>query len=278
MTRRRDFLLLAPALLLARAAHSAPPSVPGPQGGLARVRLGKAEHAPKAWHDGRRLLVRRERGEWVAILGVPLAAQPKAELPVEVERADGTRETRVVRVVHKKYAMQHLTMDPGVADFPPEQLARFEQEREHLRRVLRTFSEQGPATLSLRQPVEGRRSGSFGSRRVINNTPRNPHQGMDIGAAEGAPIAATAAGRVIDTGNYLFLGNTVVLDHGQGLLSLYSHLSAVDVNLGDAVKAGTTIGKVGMTGRATGPHLHFSVYLNAVAVDPEIFLPKILNP
>ena len=273
---RRAFLWLT---LVVGVAHAAPPApVAGPQGGIARVRLGKAEQAPKAIHDGRRLLVRRERGEWVAILGVPLAAQPKTELPIEVERADGARETRVVRVVHRKYATQHLTLDPGVADFPPEQLSRFEQERDHLRRVLRTFSEQGPASLSLRQPVEGRRSGSFGSRRVINNTPRNPHQGMDISAAEGTPIAATAARRVIDTGNYLFLGNTVVIDHGQGLLSLYSHMSAVDVNLGDAVKAGAAIGKVGMTGRATGPHLHFSVYLNAVAVDPEIFLPKISNP
>lgn len=276
MITRRAFLVVTLVVGVAHAALPAP--VAGPQGGIARLRLGKAEQAPKAIHDGRRLLVRRERGEWVAILGVPLAAQPKAELPVEVERADGTRETRVVRVVHKKYITQHLTMDPGVADFPPDQLSRFEQERDHLRRVLRTFSERGPASLSLRQPVEGRRSGSFGMRRVINNTARNPHQGMDISAAEGTRIAATAAGRVIDTGNYLFLGNTVVLDHGQGMLSLYSHLSEVDVNLGDAVKAGAAIGKVGMTGRATGPHLHFSVYLNAVAVDPEIFLPKISNP
>jgi murein DD-endopeptidase MepM/ murein hydrolase activator NlpD len=279
LTRRRTFLFLAPALLLAKLAHPAQPSAASaPQGGLARIRLGKAGAAPKAWLDGRRLLVRRERGQWVAIVGIPLIAQPKSILSVEVEYADGRRETRAVRVVEKKYVTQHITMDPGVADFPPDQLQRFEQEREHLRQVLRTFSEAGPASLALHQPVEGRRSGSFGSRRVINGVPRNPHQGMDIGAGEGAPIAAAAAGRVIDSGDYLFLGRTVVLDHGQGLLSLYSHLSAVDTAPGEVVKAGATIGKVGMTGRATGPHLHFSVYLNAVAVDPEIFLPAASTP
>jgi murein DD-endopeptidase MepM/ murein hydrolase activator NlpD len=279
LTRRRTFLFLAPALLLAGLAHPAQPSAaPAPQGGLARIRLGKAGAAPKAWLDGRRLLVRRERGQWVAIVGIPLIAQPRSILSVEVEYADGGRETRALRVVEKKYATQHITMDPGVADFPPDQLQRFEQEREHLRQVLRTFSEAGPASLSLRQPVEGRRSGSYGSRRVINGVPRNPHQGMDISAGEGTPIAAAAAGRVIDSGDYLFLGRTVVLDHGQGLLSLYSHLSAVDTAPGEFVKAGAAIGRVGMTGRATGPHLHFSVYLNAVAVDPEIFLPAASTP
>jgi len=127
-------------------------------------------------------------------------------------------------------------------------------------------------------PVDGRRSGSFGMRRIIIGMARSPHGGLDIVAPEGTPVAATATGRVLDTGEYLFLGRTIILDHGQGLLSLYAHLSSVDVAAGDTVALGTPIGKVGTTGRVTGPHLHFSVYLNAASVDPAIFLPAASSP
>jgi murein DD-endopeptidase MepM/ murein hydrolase activator NlpD len=279
--RRRSFLLAAPALLLvppalllarpALAAKRKPPvAVPG---GVARVTLAAGDPAPKAHLDGIRLLVRREKNEWVALAGVPLSAKVGSTLKVEVDFASGKRQVRPVKVVDKKYLTQHLTVAPGQADLPEDMVLRYQKEREHLAQVLRTYTEPGPESLALLQPVPGRRSGSFGLRRVINGMPRSPHGGLDIAAPEGMPIVATAAGRVADSGDYLFLGNTLVLDHGQGMLSLYSHLSAIDVAVGATVPAGAPIGKVGATGRATGPHLHFSVYLNAASVDPAIFLP-----
>jgi murein DD-endopeptidase MepM/ murein hydrolase activator NlpD len=270
--RRRLLLLLTPALLLAFPALAAPDASTAPPGGIARLRLGTAEAPPAAYLDGQRLMVRREGGEWIAIAGVPLSAKAGAKLKVEVDFGGGRREVRRVAVVDKKYATQHLSVPPDQAELPPEQVARYQREREHLVKVLSTFTEPVPEGLDMLQPVDGRRSGSFGLRRIINGMPRSPHGGMDIAAPAGTPIAAPRAGRVIDAGDYLFLGNTVVLDHGAGLLTLYAHLSAIDVAPGDAVAAGATIGKVGNTGRATGPHLHFSVYLNSVSVDPAIFL------
>jgi murein DD-endopeptidase MepM/ murein hydrolase activator NlpD len=271
--RRRSFLLLAPALLLAAPALPAPAAAVAAPGRVARLRLGTADPSPTAQLDGRRLLVRRERGQWVALAGIPLSAKAASTLSVEVTYGDGRLEVRRVTVVDRKYRIQYLSVEADQADLPAEQLARYEQEREHLAKVLRTFTEAGPASLALLQPVAGRRSGSFGSRRVINGVARSPHGGLDIAAPEGTPIAAAGAGRVIDAGEYLFLGRTIVLDHGQGLLTLYSHLSAIDAAAGETVAAGATIGKVGATGRATGPHLHFSTYLNAAAVDPALFLP-----
>jgi murein DD-endopeptidase MepM/ murein hydrolase activator NlpD len=276
--RRRLFLLLTPALLLARPALAAKPKPPvAVPGGVARLTLAAGDPAPKAHLDGARLLVRREKNEWVALAGVPLSAKPGSTVKVEVDFANGKRQVRSVKVVDKKYLTQHLSVAPDQAELPAEMLARYQQEREHLAQVLRTFTETGPDSLALLQPVPGRRSGSFGLRRVINGMPRSPHSGLDIAAPEGTPVVATAPGRVADSGEYLFLGRTLVLDHGQGMLSLYSHLSAIDVEAGATVPAGAPIGKVGATGRATGPHLHFSVYLNAVSVDPAIFLPGETN-
>jgi murein DD-endopeptidase MepM/ murein hydrolase activator NlpD len=268
--RRRSLLLLA-ALLPAFPAlpADAPAAAPGR---VARVSLGTAEPVPQAYLDGRRLMVRRERGEWVALAGIPLSAKARSTLSLEVYYGGGKSEVRPVKVVAKRYLTQRLSVPADQAELPAEQVARYQQERVHFAQVLSTFSEAGPADLVLQQPVPGHRSGSFGLRRIINGMARSPHSGLDIAAPEGAPVAAARAGRVLDAGEYLFLGRTLVLDHGQGLLTLYAHLSALDVAAGESVPAGATIGKVGATGRATGPHLHFSVYLNAAAVDPAFFL------
>ena len=242
-------------------------------GRVAQLRLGTAAQPPKAHYDGRRLLVRQERGEWIALAGIPLSVKPGSTVPVEIDYGAGRREVRKLSVLPWKYQEQRLEMPVEQADLPPEQLVRYEKERVHLANVLRTYTETGPAALALLQPVPGPRSSSFGLRRVINGVARSPHGGLDIAAPTGTPVLAAAPGRVLDAGEYLFLGKTIILDHGQGLLTLYSHLNAMQVGPGAEVAAGATIGEVGTTGRSTGPHLHFSVYLNAASVDPAIFLP-----
>jgi len=219
------------------------------------------------------VLVVRDGGEWIALVGIALATKPGSKLRVKSERADGSVEQFEITVARKTYASQHLKVPPGQVELSPEDLARYERERAHLAGVIKTFTEEPPSSLAMVQPTPGVRSSSFGLRRYFNGQARNPHNGMDIAAPEGTPVVAAGAGRVIDVGDYFFSGRTIIMDHGAGMLSLYSHLSEVDTSLATDVVAGAPIAKVGATGRVTGPHLHFTVYLNTVAVDPALFLP-----
>jgi murein DD-endopeptidase MepM/ murein hydrolase activator NlpD len=276
---KRRALLLSLSALPARAFGKAPatpelPRIAAVPGGVARVELGAAAEAPLAWLDERRVLVTRAASGWVALLGIGLDVEPGGTLVVRVLQA-GAERALAVRIAPKQYALQQLTVAPRHVQLAPEDLARHERERAHLQGVLRTFSEASPATLRLRTPVPGRRSASFGLRRVFNGEARSPHNGMDIAAPTGTPVVSSAAGKVIDHGDYFFSGRTMIVDHGHGFLTLYCHLDEIRSEVGRRLAAGDVLGTVGATGRVTGPHLHFSVYLNAAAVDPALFLPPV---
>ena len=276
--RRRA--LLAPLLALpATRLHAAPtPAAPTvwPQdlqvpGGVARLSLGPAAARPLAFAGDVPLLVLGDAIEWTAIVGIPLAAA-LGPASITVQTTDGGTRPVAYTVGPKQYREQRLKVAPGTVDLSPEDEARYNREHAHLQTVMATFSEPLPTSLRMQVPVPGRRSSSFGLRRVFNGQSRNPHSGMDIAAATGTPIRAPLPGRVIDTGDYFFNGNTVWLDHGGGLLSMFCHLSRIDVQPGDVLQTGQRLGAVGATGRVTGPHLHWSVSLNRAMVDPALFL------
>ena len=266
-------LLRALALALVSTASLALPQHNPVPGGVAVIDLGVAGATPPTARWGEQpLAVLRDGGRWFALLGIPLDTLP-GELEISVF-SGSTATGKPIAIGAKNYPEQRLTIkDKRKVEPSPDDLARIEREKVVTEAIKRRFSDAAPAT-DFMLPASGPLSSRFGLRRVFNGQPRNPHAGLDVAVGTGAPVKAPAAGVVVNTGDYFFNGNTVFIDHGQGLITAYMHLSRIDVRSGQPVKKGEILGAVGATGRVTGPHLHWAVILNNTPVDPELFLKQ----
>jgi len=261
-----SLLVLAPAYAQLPEANAVP-------GGIAIVAVATASSSqPLVKFNGQRVLTMRTQQAWQAVVGLPLTLSPGLHT---LDISNGTDRKQVSFLVrNKKYQTQYLTIaNKRQVEPNAEDLRRILREKEIINAAFATWSETTADDLQFDLPAVGRFSSAFGLRRFFNKQPRQPHSGLDIAAPEGAPILAPAAGIVLETGDYFFNGNTILLDHGQGLVSMYNHLSRIDVKKGDAVRRGQRIGAIGKTGRVTGAHLHWTVSLNNARVDPMLFLP-----
>lgn len=251
--------------------ESLPSSAPVP-GGIAVIDVGDCpDPAPRVDFEGHRVMVLRDGTKWRALVGIPLAAEV-GQHTIAVRAGDAPARHVAFEVKPKKYASQHLKVPPAQVDLSEEDMARVNSERPRIDAALEHWNDEAPASLVLAPPVDGVHSSSFGLRRFFNKQARNPHSGMDIAADSGTPIRAPAPGVVVETGEFFFNGGTVFIDHGQGLVTMYCHMSAIDVQPGQRIDTGEVIGKVGATGRVTGAHLHWGVSLNRAFVDPVLLL------
>jgi len=237
-------------------------------GGIAFINLGPAAGtAPLVEYDGKRVLILNDGGQWRAAIGVNLGTAVGEAL---ITLNDGS--TLSFEVQEHAYREQRLQVAQGFVSLSDENLERVGKERKIIDAALNDWRDVPLDDIRLNAPVDGPRSSSFGLRRFFNDEPRSPHSGMDIAVPEGEPILAPRDGIITATGDYYFNGNTVFIDHGQGFVTMYCHLSKIGVKDGQTVTAGESIGAVGATGRVTGAHLHFGTYLNGSAVDPALLL------
>ena len=237
-------------------------------GGVATIDLGQVSgKAPVVEYAGKRILVANRDGRWQAVIGVNLDA-PLGTATITLP--DGTQNE--FKIVDHAYREQHLEVAPGFVSLSEENLARVGRDRKIIDAALNNWRDYALDGVTLQMPVDGPKSSSFGTRRFFNDQPRSPHSGMDIAANEGTAILAPRDGIVTATGDFYFNGNTVIVDHGQGYITMYCHLSEIGVQKGQTLATGESLGAVGATGRVTGAHLHFGTYLNGNAVDPALLL------
>lgn len=270
-------LISGPSLL---SAAVLPKNKPVP-GGIALIPIERqgavVNTPPQVSYDERPVMLiadDKHPGKWTAVTGISLETDPGMQ---QLKINWGDKEDVIpFEVTAKKYKTQHLKLKSTKhVDLSKEDLDRHKLETENISTALRHWSDNPALTQAFILPVTGRMSSPFGFKRFFNDQPRKPHSGIDIAAPIGTKIVAPSDGTVIDVGNYFFNGNSIFIDHGQGLVTMYCHMSKIDVKVGDKVRQGQRIGAVGKSGRATGPHLHWAISINDTRVDPGLFFKNI---
>jgi murein DD-endopeptidase MepM/ murein hydrolase activator NlpD len=209
-------------------------------------------------------------GSFAAIVGIDMQDPPGVqELKITVHSSKKTDHlTYSVTIIKEKYAIQHLKLPKDKVDLDAKTLKRVRLEQKEMADAFQHIGTRPLWDGAFLEPTKGTVTGRFGSRRVINGQHKRPHSGEDIAAPQGTPVLAINKGTVVATVDHFFSGKGVIIDHGVGLFSMYFHLSKIDVQPGQALNKGDALGKVGATGRATGPHLHWGIRLNGARVNP----------
>ena len=264
------FVLAFPLL-----AHASLPQSSNVPGGVAIIPLGSvttSADTPQTWLADQPVLVTSDNNQWYAVVGLPLDMTPGThELRVQI-----SGETKALDFVvnTKDYPEQHITLeDKSKVQLSAADEARADREFAVIKELKRHWRTAQDTDLAFILPVQGELAGRFGVHRFFNGEPRAPHAGLDMAVVRGTPVKASAQGQVLAVDDYFFNGRTIFVDHGNGLITMYCHLERIDVKTGETVSKGQRIGLSGKTGRATGPHLHWSVVLNGAMVDPELFIP-----
>jgi murein DD-endopeptidase MepM/ murein hydrolase activator NlpD len=242
-------------------------SVPG---GIAVININQQQR-PEVFYLKKQVMVIGEPNIWQAVVGLPLKSRLGSH-ELEVRNNEKTIKYEFT-ITEKQYKEQYITLENKEMVNPsPINMDRINSESSQINRAKSFWTAADTIPLELDLPVPGQVSSPYGLRRFFNNQPRNPHSGLDLASPAGTPILSSAPGKVVDTGEYYFNGNTVFIEHGQGLITMYCHMSEILVEEGEEVLRGKIIGKVGKTGRVTAPHLHWGVILNTVSVDPTMFI------
>ncbi len=270
----KKVLLITALVFSPLLAHAAPVALPkvilhpnkiGP-GDIATVVVKNVAGTVEGTFNGKQLHFNAAKKTFKAIIGIDLNQEP-GRYPLEV-MINGRKLLKNIRIVKKKYPLQRLTLPEGMVVLSPENEARAEREQKKIAAIwpvdsLRIWSG------NFIDPLPGKKVGTpFGVRRIINNIPKSSHSGVDITADEGEPVLAPNDGVVVLVDDQFYSGHSIVLDHGQGIYTMFFHLSKINVRYGQAVMKRETIALVGSTGRATGAHLHWGVRMQGAKVDP----------
>lgn len=252
------------------------PSINPVPGGIAVVDLEPSfNNLTKVFFNKKRVLVKKSKSGWQAIIGLPLKIKA-GKHNITIIDNKGNKKKKGFLVSNKDYETRHITINNKRMVSPTKKdIERHYKEKPLMIAALKKWSDNNNIQTNFIAPVDGRFSSIFGLKRIYNKQARiRRHTGLDIAAPQGTNIKSPAKGTVIRTGSYFFTGNTVFIDHGQGLVTMYCHLNKTHVKAGQQLVQGESIGTVGMTGRVSGPHLHWVVSLNNTKVDPKLFIPK----
>lgn len=220
-----------------------------------------------------------ERTRWSAWGAIGLDQEPGSytvSVRASGETGPALNSTSRLSVLPKSFPEQHLTVEEKYVSPPARAQDRIARERRRLDALYSRRSVRPTSGTPFERPVPGEPTSRFGLRRFFNGQPRSPHSGLDLRASTGTPVAASGPGEVVLADDLYFSGNTVILDHGAGLFTIYAHLSRIDVVEGHHVPAGTVLGLSGATGRVTGPHLHWGARVGQVVVDPRALQDPVL--